>query len=126
MVSLDDEPLIAMGRAVGTAALMHLSTLTESGNFSNDLANLVLNDLSLQEVLIDNVLTTLQTKGYSGLDVDFEFVFPQDALPYAAFIPWVILSLLPWPPKPPATSRAFYMRGTATVTLARPPTVYSS
>lgn len=86
LVSLDDEPLIAMGRAVGTAALMHLSTLTESGNFSNDLANLVLNDLSLQEVLIDNVLTTLQTKGYSGLDVDFEFVFPQDALPYAAFI----------------------------------------
>ena len=33
LVSLDDEPLIAMGRAVGTAALMHLSTLTESGKF---------------------------------------------------------------------------------------------
>ncbi len=86
LVPLDDERLIRSARSVGTGALMHLSTLTDQGSFSNELASLVLNDMTVQETLIENVLATLQAKGYSGLDVDFEFVFSQDAAPYAAFI----------------------------------------
>lgn len=86
LVDLDDAELIAMANESGVAALMHLSTLTEEGGFSNDLASLVLNNADIQNRLIDNVVTTIQAKGYRGLDVDFEFVFPQDAGPYAAFI----------------------------------------
>lgn len=86
LVELEDGPLLAAARAAGTAGLMHLSTLTDEGNFSNDLAHLVLNDEAVQTALIGNVVSTLQAKGYRGLDVDFEFVFPEDALPYAAFI----------------------------------------
>lgn len=83
---LEDQALLTAARNVGTGALMHLSTLTDEGSFSNELASLVLNDQDVQGVLIDNVLNTLETKGYSGLDVDFEFVFPQDAAAYASFI----------------------------------------
>lgn len=86
LVDLDDSTLIAMAREAGTESLMHLSTLTEEGNFSNELAHLVLTDLNVQGVLIDNILETIQTRGYTGLDVDFEFVFDEDALAYAAFI----------------------------------------
>lgn len=86
LVDLEDETLIAMARAGGAASLMHLSTLTDQGNFSNELAHLVLTDLNVQGVLIDNILETLQTQGYSGLDVDFEYVLPEDGPAYAAFI----------------------------------------
>lgn len=86
LVDLDDAALIAATQQGGAAPLMHLSTLTEEGGFSNELAHLVLTDMAVQQALIDNVERTLAVKGYRGLDVDFEFVFAEDALPYAAFI----------------------------------------
>ena len=86
LVDLDDRELIALSRAQGAAPMMHLSTLTEEGGFSNDLAHLVLTDSEIQAKLIDAVEEQLKLRGYEGLDVDFEFVFPQDAIPYADFL----------------------------------------
>ena len=86
LVDLDDTELIAMANESGVSPLMHLSTLTEEGGFSNELASLVLNNDDIQTRLIENLVTMIQVKGYRGLDVDFEFVLPQDAGPYAAFI----------------------------------------
>ena len=95
LVDLDDAELIAMAQEGGVAPLMHLSTLTEEGGFSNELASLVLNNAGIQRTLIDNVVTTIQAKGYRGLDVDFEFVFSQDAGAYAAFIQKLTQTLNP-------------------------------
>lgn len=86
LLPLDDERLISSSQSYGTAALMHLSTLTESGGFSNELASAVINNPMASDTLISNVLQTLNEKGYYGLDIDFEFIFPQDAAAYAAFI----------------------------------------
>lgn len=86
LVQLDDEALLEAARARGVAPLMHLSTLTEEGGFSNALAHLVLTDMKVQENLISNVLETLRRKGYAGLDVDFEFVYPGDREAYAGFL----------------------------------------
>lgn len=86
LVDLDDRRMIAMAKKADTAALMHLSTLTESGGFSNELAHLALTDDVLQKALIENALLTVERKGYQGLDVDFEFVYRQDAGLYAQFI----------------------------------------
>ena len=86
LVDLDDRALIALARAQGAAPMMHLSTLTMDGGFSNELAHLVLTDLSVQETLISAVEQQIKQRGYDGLDVDFEFVFPQDAQPYADFL----------------------------------------
>ena len=86
LVDLDDQVLIAMALDGGAAPLMHLSTLTEEGGFSNELAHLVLTDMEVQGRLIDNIQAKLAQRGYRGLDVDFEFVFADDALRYAQFI----------------------------------------
>ncbi len=86
LVELDDAALIAAAQAGGAAPLMHLSTLTEGGGFSNELAHLVLTDMGIQDALVSNLIQTLQAKGYAGLDVDFEFVYAQDAAAYAAFL----------------------------------------
>jgi spore germination protein len=86
LLELDDRQLIAMAKTGGTAPLMHLSTLTEEGGFSNELAALVLNDQAVQNNLVANVTSMLQAKGYIGIDVDFEFISAKDAGNYAAFI----------------------------------------
>lgn len=86
LVELEDRELIAMARAGGATPLMHLSTLTPEGNFSNELAHIALTDPSVQARLIDSVVKELERKGYRGLDVDFEYVYPEDAGAYAAFL----------------------------------------
>lgn len=86
LVELDDGDLIAMAKEGGTAPLMHLSTLTEEGGFSNELAALVLNDQTVQSNLIRNITAMIGEKGYTGLDVDFEFISAKDADAYVAFI----------------------------------------
>ena len=86
LVDLDDGVLIAMAKAGGAAPLMHLSTLTGEGGFSNELAHSALTDRTVQDARIPNLPRTLEEKGYRGLDVDFEYVFPEDASAYAAFL----------------------------------------
>ncbi len=95
LVKPQDSRLIAQALAMGTAPLMHLSTLTQDGGFSNELAHLLLNDPALQKQVIQNLIDTLQEQGYAGLDVDFEYVFAQDALAYAAFLSRVRNALHP-------------------------------
>lgn len=86
LVPLDDERLISAARSAATSSLMHLSTLTENGNFSADRALALFSSPSAQDTLIYNVERTITEKGYSGLDIDFEFIPGSAAADYAAFI----------------------------------------
>ncbi|MBR5543059.1 MAG: LysM peptidoglycan-binding domain-containing protein [Oscillospiraceae bacterium] len=86
LVELDDGELLTIAREYGKGALMHLSTLTEEGNFDSALGAYVLNTPSVRESLIENVVTTVRERGYSGLDVDFEYLPESSAAPYADFI----------------------------------------
>lgn len=86
LISPDDSPLTIMAHQGGTAPLLHLSTLTEDGSFSNEVAALVLNNMDVQNTLIDNLERAVLAQGYRGVDVDFEFIFPQDAIAYADFL----------------------------------------
>lgn len=86
LLPLSDEALLAAAARYRTAALMHLSSLTEEGNFSNDRSSLLLQSPDLQKKLIDDMLVTLREKGFYGVDVDFEFVFPAERTLYADFI----------------------------------------
>lgn len=65
---------------------MHLSTMTETGQFDTQRATLVLTDSAVQDRLVDQVQQTLRRRGYAGLDVDFEFLPGQLAAAYAAFL----------------------------------------
>jgi spore germination protein len=65
---------------------MHLSTLTENGNFSADRALALFSSQTAQDTLIYNVERTITEKGYGGLDIDFEFIPGSAAADYAAFI----------------------------------------
>lgn len=86
LLPLNDEMLLEEARRLGTAPLMHLSTLTETDTFSSDRAVMVLTDPALQEQLIQQITETIAAKGYQGLDVDFEYIPAAQREAYAAFI----------------------------------------
>ena len=78
--------LLAAAGQYRTAALMHLSTLTEEGRFDNARSTLILEDADAQDALVQSILETVQARHYFGLDVDFEYVLPEQREAYAAFI----------------------------------------
>ncbi len=86
LIGIDDQELIDLAWEYGVAPLMLVSTLTEDGNFNNELASLVVNDMAVQERLISEILANMQARGYYGLDIDFEFIRPEDRDAYTAFI----------------------------------------
>lgn len=86
LLPLADEALISAARQHGTAPVMHLSTLTESGQFSTERAESVLSDKTMQAELIRQVVENMQAKGFAGLDVDFEYLPGSLSGDYAAFL----------------------------------------
>ena len=95
LLALDDEQLIAAARHSGVSPIMHLSTLTQDGGFDSSLASLVLNNGDIQKTMISQILETIQSHGYRGLDVDFEFIPAKDAQAYARFIQQLKQQLTP-------------------------------
>ncbi len=86
LISPDDEEVIALAYSYGVKPIMLLSTLTEDGSFSNELADTLLNSDYLQDILIQKVLNNMEIKGYYGLDIDFEYVPERNKEAYAAFV----------------------------------------
>ncbi len=86
LIDIEDEELIRMARDFGVAPLMVISTLTEEGTFSKELAHKILNSEEIQERLIENVFQKLKEKQYHGLDIDFEYVLPEDREVFVDFV----------------------------------------
>nr|WP_312578427.1 glycosyl hydrolase family 18 protein [Sedimentibacter sp.] len=86
LIDINDRELIQMARNYGVAPIMLISTLTEEGKFSNELASEILNNEDIQNNLIENILENLKAKNYYGLDVDFEYILPEDREEYVEFI----------------------------------------
>lgn len=86
LLPLNDGEILGAAFRYGVSPVMHLSTLTEDGNFSTTLAETLLRSTAAQEKLVNEILATLRAKQYYGLDVDFEFLGAANAQPYAEFI----------------------------------------
>ena len=86
LIAPDDERLIDTAYRYDVKPLMHLSTLTQYGNFSSSLADAVLNDPQSTQNLVNSVLNNVIQKGYYGVDVDFEYLPAADRDNYTNFI----------------------------------------
>ena len=74
LVDLDDAALLTLARAYRVRPILHLSTLTEDGTFSAARAAAVLTDPAAQDALIANVIAQVKSRGYEGVDADFEYL----------------------------------------------------
>ena len=86
LVAPDDGALLELAGEFGTKTLLHLSTLTEQGNFSAQRAGAMLQNAQARENLIENTVRTMQEKRFSSVDVDFEFLGRELARAYAEFL----------------------------------------
>lgn len=81
-----EERLIEKAREMGVRPILVLTPFSEAGTFSNQLVKAVSEDIPMQERLIENLLMTVREKNYGGVDVDFEYILPEDKDGYAAFV----------------------------------------
>ncbi len=93
--TIDDEPLIQAARAARVAPFMVITNIEQGGSFSSDLASQILNNEQVQDTLIDNVLRIMRQKNYYGLDIDFEYLYPQDRENYNDFLRKVAARIRP-------------------------------
>lgn len=86
LLPLDVQDLPAQAAQRGTGTLLHLSSMTEEGQFSNERSGRVLETPAAAARLLDQVEAEVLRKNYRGVDVDFEFLPAEEAAAYAAFV----------------------------------------
>ncbi|MBR5137371.1 MAG: LysM peptidoglycan-binding domain-containing protein [Clostridia bacterium] len=83
---VDDTRLIRASYIASTAPLLCITNTKTSGGFSSENASSVLNNPTARTNLINNILSTLESKSYFGVNVDLEYLFPEDRAAYNSFI----------------------------------------
>ncbi|MBQ2864408.1 MAG: LysM peptidoglycan-binding domain-containing protein [Clostridia bacterium] len=91
----NDTVLIELARQNNVAPMMVVTNIEEGASFSSELAHQVLSSPVNQANLINNILTTMQQKNYYGVDIDFEYLYPEDRELYNQFLQALSLAIKP-------------------------------
>ena len=86
LVALNDNRVIRAAKDSNTLPMLVVTNIGATGRFDSDLAHTILSNEMLQDRLISNLITLLRNKGYAGVDIDFEYVYPMDKDLYNAFL----------------------------------------
>ena len=81
----DDQWMIERTKSAGAQPWMVLTPLSSEGAFNNQLIKVLMENQELQDRLIEQMLIVMQEKGYEGLDIDFEYILPENREQYAQF-----------------------------------------
>lgn len=84
--TVDDTFMIDAALASGVRPVLTLTPLGPDGNFNNALITAVVNDQAAKDNLLNNLLATVQAKDFRGVDIDFEYIRPEDRVPFADFV----------------------------------------
>ncbi len=85
LVAIDDEPSIGEAITHGVVPMMAIVNFTINVAGEN-IAHKVLNNPDVINTLLNNVINIMKQKGYQGLNVDFEYVLPEDREAYNNFL----------------------------------------
>lgn len=83
---IPEDWMITMAKEYDTLPILTLTPFDEIGKFSNVLISHVINDTSATQTLINNLLLIMGEKGYTGIDIDFEYILPEDRDSFTAFV----------------------------------------
>ena len=84
--NIEDEKLIDTARKYKVTPIMVITNIGPENRFSSELAHTILSSESIQNKVINNTLNTMRKKGYSGLTIDFEYIYPNDKESFIKFI----------------------------------------
>ncbi len=85
-ITPDDTPSVNAAEKLGTSPILVLSTLGEDGLFDSGRASALFSDPAAEDRLISSLLALMPQKGYRGVDVDFEFIPPDQKEEFVAFV----------------------------------------
>ena len=83
---LDDEWMIAAANDFDVRPILTLTPFGADGQFNNNLISAILNNASAQENLLSQLVSIVQSKGFQGIDIDFEFILPEDKNAFVDFV----------------------------------------
>lgn len=84
--AVDDSFMIRSALEADVSPILTLTPFGSDGNFNNYLITTLVNNEEVKANLLDNLLMTLSEKGFQGVDIDFEFILPEDRIPFADFV----------------------------------------
>lgn len=93
---LDDYWMIQASVSRNVRPILTLTPLDASGNFNNSLITSVVQSDIYKQNLISQLLDVLQSKGYVGVDVDFEYIKASDRDAFTAFVNDLANTLRPY------------------------------
>ncbi|MCI8968898.1 MAG: LysM peptidoglycan-binding domain-containing protein [Lachnospiraceae bacterium] len=82
----DDSWMIGEAWSQGTAPVLVLTPFDQTGMFNNYLISEITHNMTAQQNLIDQMFLVMEEKGFAGIDLDFEYILPQDRVAYADFV----------------------------------------
>jgi spore germination protein len=91
---IDDAAILTAARANNIAPVMVITNFA-GGNFSTPNVDALLTSPAAQQTLITNVRQTIRTKGYTGLNIDFERISPSNSEAYNSFLRRVMNTFKP-------------------------------
>ena len=83
---VDDNWMINAAWQQGVRPILTLTPFDNTGMFNNYLINVLVNDAAVQQNLITQILVVMEEKGFAGIDIDFEYILPDDRVPFADFV----------------------------------------
>ncbi len=86
LVTIDDEELISIAEEFGVGPVMMLAPMAPDQSFDPQIAHEMFMNPEGQSTLIDNIVINMNEKGYVGLDIDFEYILPEDTNLFIQFI----------------------------------------
>lgn len=92
---VDDNWMINAAWQQGVRPILTLTPFDETGMFNNYLISVLVNNPEIQQTLINQILVVMEEKGFVGVDIDFEFILPQDRIAFADFVANVHSQLSP-------------------------------
>lgn len=82
----DDNWMIHAAWQQGVRPILTLTPFDETGMFNNYLIHVLVNDLQVQQNLISQMFAVMEEKGFDGVDIDFEYILPEDRVAFADFV----------------------------------------
>ncbi len=86
LTPIEDTKILDVSRGYGATPLLTVTNIKPGESFSSALASMILNNTATQDILIENMLSEIRQKGYGGVNVDFEYLYPTDRDSYTKFL----------------------------------------
>jgi spore germination protein len=86
LLDIADTEVITIAKEYGVAPIMLITASANQVLYGSDISHSILTNSEIQENLISNLLSTIKSKGYYGLNISFQYILLQDKQLFIDFL----------------------------------------